>query len=73
MASNRQLTSSPPNNETDKAEGTGNNVTLLELIRALGELRVAIAKDFKDTIAELDSKIESTIRTVASKGQCYPQ
>ncbi|KAK6285175.1 hypothetical protein J4Q44_G00390010 [Coregonus suidteri] len=39
------------------------------LTRALGELRVAIAEDLKATIAELDTKIESTIRTVASQGQ----
>ncbi|XP_038853256.1 cytokine receptor-like factor 1 [Salvelinus namaycush] len=60
---------STPNNETDMAEGTGNNVTLKELTRALGELRVALAEDLKATIAELDTKIESTIRTVASQGQ----
>ena len=51
------------------AEGTGNNATLTELTRALGELRVAIAEDLKATIAELDTKIESIIRTVASHGQ----
>ena len=61
--------SSPPNNETDMAEGTGNNVTHSELTRALGELCVAIAEDFKAAINELDLKIESTIRTVASQGQ----
>ena len=48
------------------AECTGNNVTLTELTRALGELRVAIAEDFKATISELDTKIESTIQSVAS-------
>lgn len=60
---------SPLNNETDMAGGTCNNVTLTELTRALGELRVAIAEDLKATIAELDTKIESIIRTVASHGQ----
>ena len=60
---------SPLNNETDMAGGTCNNVTLTELTRALGELRVAIAEDLKATIAELDTKIESVIRTVASHGQ----
>ena len=49
--------------------GTCNNVTLTDLTRALGELRVAIAEDLKATIAELDTKIESIIRTVASHGQ----
>lgn len=44
-------------------------MTLTELTRALGELRVAIAEDLKATIAELDTKIESIIRTVASHGQ----
>ena len=66
MPSNRQLkdnksslaTSSPPNNETDMAEGTGNSVTISELIRLQGELRVALAEDFKATIAELDTKME---------------
>ena len=47
------------------AEGTGNNVTLTELPPALGELHVALAEDLKANIAELDTKIESTIRTVA--------
>ena len=60
---------SPLHNKTDMAEGTGNNVTHTELTQALGELHVALAEDLQATIAELDTNIKSTIRTVASQGQ----
>ena len=42
---------------------------LSELTLALGELRVAIAEDFKAAIAELDTEIESTNQMVASQSQ----
>ena len=65
----RLKASSLPHNETAIAEGTCNNVKLSELTLALGELRVAIAEDFKAAIAKLDAKIMNANRTVASQGQ----